>query len=621
MLMTFAAIVSMLNDSVSLLKRVKLDDDRHRCSFDYDERAIEQHLTYVKNWSDELRIAGGDRRVALEDVYVRLRLQQGQMRARRRTAASQEIYHDSLPENGQHKVILGGPGAGKTTTLRYLAQSILSSSELNKLDLLDFPVLIECRTLRNRETITQRLTNVLGLRVSGQRMERRHPTPIWVEDAGYTERCAFTYVLDILQTRAVLILVDGLDEVSVHKRSDLIRELDELALHMDRSCLIVTCRFGALLKPIENCEVYAVQDLSPDEMSVFVAKWFPDQEDQRGMQTELARADFAQLAATPLHLANLCLIYEAIKKLPETRLTVYEQIVDLRLYAWDQRRGIDRVSKYGRQFQPKEKRRFLSALAFQMGVDRTGHRFNRKQLRSAYERVAARLKNLPPDEADEVATELESHTGIIVQSGYGQFEFYHLSIYEYLCAEYISRMQINDLTVSTLSGFPESCAMAMELASQSDQFLLHLVTRMSLRTDQANVVQVADFWVRFLTRASSERVIVELSRYSGLALLSLMCSEWISTGVPEKDRKLHQLSPVVDKAWAWCQELGADDFLRQAFELFQTANQGRHCIVLQPKQRWPAEIRYRPKCLNIRTKLYDWIRSVPRPPATDHLLE
>lgn len=69
----------------------------------------------------------------------------------------------------------------------------------------------------------------------------------------------------------------------------------------------------------------------------------------------------------------------------------------------------------------------------------TGRRiFDESHLVDIYKGLCSAY-GLPRDEAIEVARELESHTGIILNSSFQCFEFSHLSLQEYLAADYIVR--------------------------------------------------------------------------------------------------------------------------------------------------------------------------------------
>ena len=72
---------------------------------------------------------------------------------------------------------------------------------------------------------------------------------------------------------------------------------------------------------------------------------------------------------------------------------------------------------------------------------------------------------------------METHTGIIVATGFERFEFAHLSIQEFLCANYISRSPYPDLLKSYLSDYPAPVAVACALSSNPSLFFAEMINR------------------------------------------------------------------------------------------------------------------------------------------------
>ena len=80
----------------------------------------------------------------------------------------------------------------------------------------------------------------------------------------------------------------------------------------------------------------------------------------------------------------------------------------------------------------------LSHLSYHITYKTGSRRFSHQDLVDAYKKICETFQ-LPPGEANQVADELESHTGLIIYSGFEQYEFSHPSIQEYLCAYYLMR--------------------------------------------------------------------------------------------------------------------------------------------------------------------------------------
>jgi hypothetical protein len=151
----------------------------------------------------------------------------------------------------------------------------------------------------------------------------------------------------------------------------------------------------------------------------------------------LLSTPYSDLADRPLFLTQLLLIFQKYDYLPKQPSEVYRLITLLSLREWDAERGLARTSKYT-DFSPDRKLLFLAAISYHLTFRIKQKVFSSNDLHRAYSQVCSRF-DLPSNQASAVVAEVESHTGLIVASGHSEFEFCHLSLQEYLAAEYISR--------------------------------------------------------------------------------------------------------------------------------------------------------------------------------------
>ena len=250
------------------------------------------------------------------------------------------------------------------------------------------------------------------------------------------------------------------------------------------------------------------------------------------------------MARTPLHLANLCLVYEAKHHLPDPPIRVYEYILNLRLERWDQDRRVHRLSQYGAHFGPPQKQRFLAALSFQLATAGVKARFYSNQLTYAYASVASNF-NLPLSEANAVTSEIESHTGLIVRVEDDLFEFYHSSLFEYLVlADQISRSQLDTHAVQDLLRMAEPAAIACGLAANPDRFFMHLAYRVRLaeRHHYRQALAYRDFWNRLLSRLNAERILIPCTRWAGLG--AVFIAGLCGNGEASERLSFDQIGPV-----------------------------------------------------------------------------
>jgi hypothetical protein len=261
--------------------------------------------------------------------------------------------------------------------------------------------------------------------------------------------------------------------------------------------------------------------LDERQISAFIERWFSDPTKASRFLAAVKASPFADTIGRPLVLVNLCLVYQAYGELPEPPILIYQRIVQLYLEDWDRQRDITRVSAYGR-FGPERKRQFLAALAYELITTKQTTSFSAFNLEAAYRLLHARF-GLPLEDRGKVLAEIESHTGLLIQSALGLWEFSHKSIQEFLCADYISRLPSLEDQMPQLLRLPNECAIATVASAEPGRFMALLAFRS--KSDSQGVADeresVGRFWNPFLTRLMIEGAGFELSIETGLAFLLL----------------------------------------------------------------------------------------------------
>ena len=207
----------------------------------------------------------------------------------------------------------------------------------------------------------------------------------------------------------------------------------------------------------------------------------------------------------------MVVIYLRQATIPDRPVELYDAITRLVLESWDAHRGVRRESSYA-SFGVDEKRRFLADVALEL-FRRDLIRFDETALLEIYSGLAQRF-SLPPDQARQVVRELESHNGLLVESGV-HFEFSHLSLQEYFAADAVMRGPRSALATWWLR-YPAVAAVATALASDANGFLAELVEMVEPSPNTIQSIQ------SFLYRLGQERPRFEKSDDLGRSLLKLV---------------------------------------------------------------------------------------------------
>jgi hypothetical protein len=242
-------------------------------------------------------------------------------------------------------------------------------------------------------------------------------------------------IREIAGSAAVLFL-DGLDEIPAERRGEVERDLINFGRLFPSSKIIVSCRSGDYDRFLDGFETAEIEPLSTEQIRELVTDWLGEVEGERFIRVALNPDHPShELANRPLFLTQMVTLHVRRGNVPERPVDLCRSVVRLVIEDWDDQRGVHRTSKYA-NFGRDEKFSFLADLAYELMAHGL-YRFSTYDLETYYKILAPRY-DLPANQAGRVTREIESHTGLVVESG-GRFEFSHLSIQEFLTGDSMIR--------------------------------------------------------------------------------------------------------------------------------------------------------------------------------------
>ena len=349
-------------------------------------------------------------------------------------------------------VVLGDPGGGKTTMLRWLATAMLlryrgdpAVQQLPDMATLPdqqwIPVLIRCRDLGESD-LCRSFLDFLGQHLLKSSL---HPDKAKIMHA---------LILERIVHNQVLLMIDGLDEISnAQVRVRFCQELERTAARYPGAPIIVTSRIvGYRDIPYRMGKEFkhgVIAELHREHKDLFAKRWIEATE-QRQSSDERAKREkelvaalhssdrIERLTSNPMLLTTLALVKRKVGKLPSRRNKLYAEAVAV-LLNWN--------PGYYTPIDETEALPQLEYLAYEMcrrGVQRLSDDEIMdllEQFRKEYPSVrAVRFHS-----EREFLALLEARSSILIKAGNvwrkglrreePAWEFRHLTFQEYLAAQ------------------------------------------------------------------------------------------------------------------------------------------------------------------------------------------
>ncbi|MDF3146785.1 MULTISPECIES: NACHT domain-containing protein [unclassified Streptomyces] len=403
--------------------------------------------TYCARLAQELstlKILDMSRPLRLDRLYVQVRVQEQQplrfvreeeLGERDRNRAGDGTRRESLAtdtatssshtyapidalQRYQRIVVVGDPGAGKTTMLRHLALRMASQSEGEALP--ELPAYIE----------------LFRFVESGHDSLLDYVAEHWADQYGFAD--AREYVAEKLADGTAALLLDGLDEVLGGESAEdaagaygrVTDEIARLATRFPRALIATTCRRHGWQGGLQQFQVLEALDFEWAQIETFIANWFGERDRRRsGLVRALSGNGRLQtLAANPLLLSLIAIVYERDLELPERRAALYRRCVEVLLREWDAHRKVTRYSR----FTTDRKQDLLKQIAWH--YHQRGRRyFPEDDLLGLIGDFLPTI-DLPRTDSRAILDEIAAQYGLLKAQAHGWYGFLHLTLQEHFAA-------------------------------------------------------------------------------------------------------------------------------------------------------------------------------------------
>lgn len=317
----------------------------------------------------------------------------------------------------QYLMVLGEPGAGKTTLLRQICLEALKGKKFGIIGKSAYiPVFIDLKELVVKKV---KLENFIAeeFRKSG------FPAP---------EKLT----IKSLVKGKLLILLDGLNEVPEPSLNEVSDEIKAFVERYPKNRLIASCRTNSYRYNLNRFTNVAVAPWDDLQIEQFIKNWFKAVikiqntlafhcwEALRMTENQAAK----KLAANPLFLDFLCLVYERSQRFPKSSQLLYQQVWEILLQG-----GLADDNL----LNPEQVVKFFSEVAF-AGFEAEKLLFRERFLLAQAKKMIGNGEESPPNlDSNQIFDAIAIQPGILVELKQNSYSFYHPTLQEYLTAQYI----------------------------------------------------------------------------------------------------------------------------------------------------------------------------------------
>jgi NACHT domain len=421
-------------------------------------KAIKDRLTEVDLWSEyerkyierygkvKLTLSGMREAVPLEQIYTGVRFLDGLSRGRFssiealeqgfREKPRQFRQQDCLPQDGMAVannhlmlMVLGGPGAGKSTYLRRVGLEALRVKD-SSFDHECIPVMLELK------------------RFDGDSVDIQSAIAAEFSHVGFDFSAEF--VEQALKQGKLLVLLDGLDEVPKANQDRVHQAIQDFVSRYSQKYqgnrFIASCRIAAFSSGFTGFTDIELADFVDEQIQQFINQWFHGALDIASETAEKcwnllndgSYQSAKELAQTPLLLTFLCVVYDRTQSFPPNRASLYCKALDILLEEWAAEKRIRHEPIYEGLNTELEKV-LLAEIAYQG--------FAEDRLFFPREELIAHIQKFLEDSADKpkyldgkaVLTAIAVQQGILVDRAEDIYSFSHLTVQEYLTAQYLTQ--------------------------------------------------------------------------------------------------------------------------------------------------------------------------------------
>jgi hypothetical protein len=346
---------------------------------------------------------------------------------------------ESLIVENDYLLIEGQAGSGKTTLLKHAAYNIINQEFDESLNGY-LPIMIFLKEIQGQ----------LGNR--GNKVASDITAEDILKDYFVPTGLTIDTIKAYCKAGKAIFLVDGLDEIDSGNRESVIKALAQFRNKYVGCKMILSGRPHGIDNVAHNLfgdKFVRIHPLIKSQIDTFIKRWFRFVY-SKGTEIGTKRAEemigeiethsvINELTETPLMLTAICILYYDGRRLPDQRAELYNKFVDSLIYK--------------RYTDPEKVSNFLNELAFEVhstgrrgfnsddALKVLGHHYIKREKEENDEEYQQRIEDNKL-ELNKQFEGIEQNCGLIKLEN-GKYDFWHLTIQEFLTARYIATMKFD----------------------------------------------------------------------------------------------------------------------------------------------------------------------------------
>lgn len=379
-------------------------------------------------------------------------------------------------------MVLGKPGAGKTTFLKYLAMQCIEGQFLTN----RVPLFI---TLKD---FAEALKQPDVLKYIAQQL-----SSCGVHNASVKAN-------QLLRQGKVLILLDGLDEVREEDTKRVLGQIRDISEQFYTNQFVITCRIAAKEYTFERFTEVEVADFDEEQIAIFAQNWFQLSDPvkaERFMHKLEDNEPIKELASSPLLLTLLCLVLGESADFPANRSELYKEGLDILLKKWDAKRNIERDQVY-KNLSLQRKEDLLSQIALTT-FEQKDYFFKQKTVEiyianfiKGLDETSNEPKKLEQD-SQAVLKSIAAQHGLLVERAQGIYGFSSRTLQAYFAAREIVTNSAFEKLLRYINDkdWREIFLLTIGMMRKADELLLLMKQKISLMKPDDNDIKNFLSWV------------------------------------------------------------------------------------------------------------------------------